>query len=112
MTTKLDIDELERNAQEMSQWEDDDLASDQACVICLCEVHTPPDLEPSPLCNPCAQRMASRMPYAVARIRQLEAELARAAGVARAHGSHAYADDFMRVAQDREDFDVEVRGQR
>lgn len=44
----------------------------------------------------------------IARIRRLEEELARAAGVARARGANDYADDFMRVAQDREDFDAEV----
>jgi hypothetical protein len=42
------------------------------------------------------------------RIDRLEKELARAAGIARAHGANAYADDFMRVAQDREDFDAEI----
>jgi hypothetical protein len=44
----------------------------------------------------------------IARIRRLEEELSRASGIARAHGATAYADDFMRVAQDREDFDAEV----
>ena len=45
----------------------------------------------------------------VARIRRLEVELARASGIARAKGETAYADDFMRVAQDREDFDEEIK---
>lgn len=44
----------------------------------------------------------------IGRIRRLEVELARAAGIARARGAHDYADDFMRVAQDREDFDAEI----
>lgn len=52
--------------------------------------------------------MADQLEAARARIRRLETELARAAGVTRAHGENAYADDFMRVAQDREDFDAEV----
>lgn len=44
----------------------------------------------------------------IERIRRLEIELARASGIARAKGETAYADDFMRVAQDREDFDAEI----
>lgn len=42
------------------------------------------------------------------RIERLELELARAAGIAQAHGAHDYVEDFMRVAQDRDDFDEQV----
>lgn len=44
----------------------------------------------------------------IGRIRSLETELARASGIAKAHGEDAYAEDFMRVAQDRDDFDEQV----
>lgn len=44
----------------------------------------------------------------IARIRRLETELARASGIAKAHGEDAYAEDFMRVAQGRDDFDEQV----
>lgn len=42
------------------------------------------------------------------RIVRLEIELARAAGIAKAHGELDYAEDFMRVAQNRDNFDEQV----
>lgn len=92
----------------MQRWEDHAEERDGACAKCGEPIAgKEPERETSPLCNACAQDLATRrLPD---RIRRLETELARAAGVVRAHGhSVAYADDFMRVAQDREDFDAEV----
>lgn len=42
------------------------------------------------------------------RIDQCEMQLARASGVLRSKGETAYADDCMRVAMDRDDFDAQV----
>ncbi len=55
------------------------------------------------------RQIAGQLAAALDRIDRLERELARAAGVTRARGEHAYADDFMRVAMDRDDFDAEVK---
>jgi hypothetical protein len=91
----------------MQHWEDHADERDGSCVKCGEPIGcSEPEYEPSPLCNLCAQDLATRaLP---GRVQRLETELVRAAGIARARGANNYADDFMRVAQDREDFDAEV----
>lgn len=59
---------------EMTRWHEDDLASEQECMRCRNSVHTPSDLEPTPLCDLCAQFVADHVPDLVASIAKLTAE--------------------------------------
>lgn len=61
-----DLAEVTEIAAAMQRWEDDDLAHEQECVRCHSGMHTPAELDPSPLCDACAQTMAFRLPGIVA----------------------------------------------
>lgn len=80
---KLDLDDLERKARPIAEWDEERDAEEQQCVGCKSSVHTPPDLDPSPLCNQCAQAYAGETAPVVlaliARVRELEAALNSAA---------------------------------
>jgi hypothetical protein len=62
----------------MRCWHDEDLASAQACVSCESSVHTPSDLEPTPLCDLCAQRLVNDVPNLLAEIARLQFDLGHA----------------------------------
>lgn len=66
---KLDLVKL---SAEMERWEYEDLASEQECMSCHDGVHTPSDLEPTPLCNLCAQRTVGAVPHLLYEIELLK----------------------------------------
>ncbi len=72
------IDDVATIAAEMSRWEDEDRASEQICVRCHDNVHTPADLEPTPLCNLCAQYVAGLVPTMFAELSSLQASVVAA----------------------------------
>lgn len=57
-------------------WSEQHDADKQVCVGCESTLHTPNGLDPTPLSNLCAQRLAGETPRLVARIVRLETELA------------------------------------
>ena len=56
----LTLTGLQTIAAAMTRWHDDNLAHEQACV--RCHVSTPGALDPTPLCNECAQSVAAMIP--------------------------------------------------
>lgn len=76
---KVDLDALDAMSREMSRWESLPY-SDQDCARCHDGMHTPSELEPTTLCNLCAQSVAADVPALIARIRELESALSEAAG--------------------------------
>lgn len=115
-SVKVDLDALEKIARGAEQdewhWRNDEYEADVVSLAGVCTgqaiLHAQGcGCETSIVCsNHNRSLIASMSPPVVlalvARIRRLEEELARAAGVARAAGRVRYADDFMSVAQDRE----------
>lgn len=85
MTTKIDLDNIERKARLIADWDEERDAPDQECVACKHSMYTPSELEPTALCNGCAQAYAAVTAPVVlaliARLRELEAEVDRAAGL-------------------------------
>jgi hypothetical protein len=75
--TRLDLDEPERKARAIAEWDEEFDADGQQCVACRSAMHIPTDLDPTPLCNGCAQAYAvETAPVTlalIARIRELEA---------------------------------------
>lgn len=70
----VDLAVITEISAEMTRWHEDDLASEQECMRCRNSVHTPSDLEPTPLCDLCAQFVADHVPDLVASIAKLTAE--------------------------------------
>lgn len=68
--------ELRGLAAEMECWETEDLASEQQCMSCHVSVHTPSDLEPTPLCDLCAQTHVQDVPDLLSEVDRLESDLA------------------------------------
>lgn len=65
--------DLRRLVAEMQRWHDENLAHEQECVRCDNSVHTPSGLDPTPLCNACAQDVADESPALLAEVDRLEA---------------------------------------
>jgi len=105
---QLDLEDLERKARAAftGPWTAANSNPSDYCAV-LYDDNTGDMYEVCDDCTPVtASHIAANSPPVtlalIARIRRLEEELARAAGIARAHGENAYAEDFMHVAQDRE----------
>ena len=76
--TPTQLSELSRVCKEMQRWHDEDLAHEQECMSCGSPVHCPSHLEPTPLCDLCAQRLAGDVPGLLDELRRLR-EIAQAA---------------------------------
>lgn len=74
MSAPVDFATLTELAAEITRWHDDNLASEQECVRCRDSVHTPSELDPTPLCNLCAQFVADYLPELTAAVAALTAE--------------------------------------
>jgi len=74
--------EIEALTTEMGRWRDGDF--EQQCVSCREGVHTPGELEPTPLCNLCAQRLVDDVPELLAEVRRLQTSVLRLTESARA----------------------------
>jgi len=58
--------ELQVLAIEIQRWSDEGLAHEQQCMSCHTSMYCPSDLEPTALCNLCAQRTADDLPDLIA----------------------------------------------
>lgn len=58
-------------AIEIAHWYYADLASEQECMRCHSSVHCPSDLDPTPLCDLCAQAIADQVPNLLSHIAAL-----------------------------------------
>lgn len=69
-------DELRRLATAMRSFEedDDDSGREGDCERCNTLIRRDPELDPSPLCNPCAQDVSAAVPDLLDEIERLEAE--------------------------------------
>lgn len=72
----VNLDESERKAHQIADWDEERDAPDQQCVACRAGVRTPSGLVPTALCNFCAQAYAADTAPVVialvARIRELQ----------------------------------------
>jgi hypothetical protein len=70
------MEATERCARPIAEWDEERDAPDQECVACRHSMHTPSELDPTALCNGCAQAYAAATAPVVlaliARIGELE----------------------------------------
>lgn len=99
----MTLDDLDRKARPIAEWDEERDAEEHQCVACKSSVNTPPDLDPSSLCNLCAQSYAvAAAPVVlalIARIRDLERVALGAAELADCHCLIESRDRFQTVAE-------------
>lgn len=74
VSAPVDLATMTELSAEITRWHVENLANEQECMRCRDSMHTPSDLDPTPLCNPCAQFVAERLPGMTTAIAALTAE--------------------------------------